>query len=200
MNALAVAVALCLIVLAGGVLAEFIVDWAWNQRRQMLLAIAAVLAMIACGLFFTQIPAPVTPQQEEPTPYTCADLKPWIDVMLTNQEQMLHYLEIIAAPTLSATAPILSATPTSTPVIPDNSPTPTNTPVIPDSSPTPTVIPTSTPTPTANPYVARCGVCLDSLDCAPGYTCIYCGGKRRCVDRNFPNSDCQKCKEELGIP
>jgi hypothetical protein len=78
-------------------------------------------------------------------------------------------------------------------------PTATTT-AMPSVTVTSTVMPTATPTATPDIYADRCGVCLDSEDCQPGYTCIYCGGKRRCVDRNFPNSSCQKCKEELGIP
>ena len=108
----------------GAQLADWIPRHKWLFVAQVLATLA--IACILANPHLAPAPTPRAVDEPEPwpteTPYTCGDLKPWIDVLLNLNEQQLHYLEGMSmtptpAPTLSATAPIPGATPTPTTVL-----------------------------------------------------------------------------------
>jgi len=118
---------------ASHIVAERIDEWAWRRwgmRSTYPLAILGFALMILCAYGLNVAPSPDSlpraVDEPEPwpteTPWTCGDLKPWIDVLLNLNEQQLHYLEGMAEPCHTATPyqtaiPTVTLTPTSAPIL-----------------------------------------------------------------------------------
>lgn len=183
----AVAVTFFAVMICIGVISELITDILGQRWRALVLSVAVGLALLLSFALATA-PARMAVVQDGPeptatapwpteTPYTCADLKPWVDVLVDLQAQCLHYLE-------------------------DMSMTPTSTPWIGIPTVTPTVQVTLSPTlaPTATPASIMCKRCQYESECGPGYRCHLCSdGLGRCVRREMPNGDCQTCVN-AGLP
>ncbi len=149
-----------------------IVDAVMTLRDKLYgLAVFYILLAIMFAYALTQIPAPVSVRQEQPTPYpTATPASGWqdfYDALVVTDAQLDFRLAAVETYIWS---------PTVTP----------NYPATPVSSPT--------STPTATPAI--CKPCSYDGECGPGLRCYLCADKHgRCVLSGFANSSCRTCIE-----
>lgn len=163
-------VAFCMLTIAGHYIAEALYAWFYAHKLSpWSFAPLFAVAMLLCAYALTQIPAPVSIRQEEPTPWPtetpASGWQDFYDALVVTDTQLDYRLAAVETCVCSA----------------------------PTATPYPTVMPTATPT--AAPTVPElCTTCIKGTPSLGGMTCQNCyAAGYRWVHSASPNSDCQSC-------